>query len=118
VNTPFTVLEYEDAEGRSEFREWRMGLRRSNPRAAAKVDLLLGMLMQKGTELRFPMVSHIKGPIYELRGRSGRNAVRVYYWRQEKTVFIAASGEVKQHGRADNRLIAEALEAYREFNQG
>jgi hypothetical protein len=117
VTAPFTVLEYEDARGRSEVREWRIGLKRSNPRAAAKVDWLIGILEKKGTGLQFPYVSHIEGPIYELRGQVRGNPVRLYYWQQSASEFIVAFGEVKQQGRAERRFIERALQAHREFNE-
>lgn len=112
---PFDVLEYEDATGYSAFREWRKALRRSNPRASAKVDWLVALLEQQGTALRFPYVSHIEGPIYELRARSG-DTVRIYYWQQEKEIFVAAAGELKQKKKADQKLIQAALAAHKEYN--
>ena len=115
-STPYVVYEYEDERGHSEFREWRRKLRRSNPKASAKVDWLIELLEEKGTSLRRPYVDHIKGPIYELRGQ-GRDAVRIYYWRQEKEVFIAAAGELKQRKKADRKLIERALAAYEEYNK-
>ncbi len=115
--TPYVVYEYEDETGYSEFREWRKALRRSNPRASAKVDRLIALLEDKGTTLSFPYVSHIDGPIYELRGKTGRNAVRIYYWQQDKEVFIAAAGEVKQQNQADRKLIKKALAAFEEYNK-
>lgn len=115
-STPYEVYEYEDARGHSEIREWRKQLKKSNPRASAKVDWLIALLEANGTSLTFPYVSHIKGPIYELRGK-GRDTVRVYYWQQEKDIFIAAAGEVKQQKKADPKLVKKALAAYAEYNE-
>lgn len=113
--TPYRVYEYEDERGRSEIRAWRRRLRRSNPRASAKVDWLIDLLESKGTALTFPHVSHVEGPIYELRAR-GRHAVRIYFWQQERDVFIAAGGELKQRNKADRRLVEKALAAHAEIN--
>ena len=114
---PYAVYEYEDENGHSEFREWRLELRRSNPQASAKVDWLIDLLEDKGTSLQFPYVSHIGGPIYELRGKTGRNTVRIYYWQQDGELFIVAAGEVKQQNEADRRLIKKALAAHEEYNR-
>lgn len=115
-STPYRVYEYEDERGYSKVRAWREQLRRSNPRASAKVDWLIDLLEAKGTSLTFPYVSHIEGPIYELRGR-GSQAVRLYYWQQEQDIFIAAAGEVKQQKKADRKLIDRALAAHAEYNE-
>ncbi len=114
--TPYRVYEYQDERGRSDIREWRQRLRRSNPRASAKVDWLIDLLEAKGTALAFPYVRHIDGPIYELRAQ-GRNAVRIYYWQQERDVFIAAAGELKQRDNADRRLVEKALAAHAELHE-
>lgn len=116
-STPFEVYEYEDESGHSEFREWRIALQRSNQQASAKVDWLIDLLEQKGTTLPSQYAKHIEGSIYELRGKAGRNAVRIYYWQQEKAIFIAAAGEVKQQNRADPKLVRKALAAYHEYNK-
>ena len=115
-SSPFRVYEYEDADGRSDVRAWRLRLRRSNPRASAKAEWLIALLADKGTSLRFPYVSHVEGPIFELRGR-GRVAVRLYDWQQEHDVFIIAAGEVKQRQKASRQLVAHALAAYTEWNE-
>ena len=116
-STPFEVYEYEDESGHSEFREWRIDLKRSNPQASAKVDWLIELLEQEGTALPSQYAKHIEGSIYELRGKAGRNAVRIYYWQQEKEIFIAAAGEVKQQNKADRKLVEKALAAYHEYNE-
>lgn len=74
------------------------------------------LLEAKGTSLRFPHVSHIDGRIYELRGQ-GSQAVRIYYWQQDRDIFVAAAGEVKQKKKADRKLIERALAAYAEYNK-
>lgn len=112
----FDVFEYEDARGRSEIRQWRKRLKKSNPKASAKVDWLIELLETMGTSLGYPYVSHIRGPIYELRGK-GRDAVRVYYWQQDERSFVMAAGETKQQKKANPRLVQSALDAYAEYNE-
>ncbi|MDT7919966.1 MAG: type II toxin-antitoxin system RelE/ParE family toxin [Meiothermus sp.] len=108
----YQVLLYQDAKGRSQIKEWLDGLKRSNPGLYAKARwMLTDQLAVLGSD--HSDCKHIKGPIWELRHRSG---IRIYYWRQEKTVFIAAAGEVKQRNKADQKLVEYALKAFQEFN--
>jgi hypothetical protein len=115
--TPYTVYEYADENGHSDVQEWRRTLRDSNPRAAAKVDLLIRLLEQNGTGLRFPVVSNVRGPIYELRGKARSDTIRLYYWQEDRTTFVIAAGELKQKRRADQKLVAKALAAYHEYRR-
>ncbi|GAA6756178.1 hypothetical protein Thermus77420_16540 [Thermus thalpophilus] len=110
----YEVLLYEDASGHSQIKVWLLSLKKSNPRAYAKARwLLYELLPSQGPNLREPYAKHINGPIWELRHNSG---IRIYYWRQETTIFVAAAGEVKQQNKADPELISYALRAYQEFN--
>lgn len=110
----YQVLLYEDAEGRSQIKTWLEELKQTNPLLYAKARWMLKELLPTiGPHLKEPQAKHINGPVWELRHRSG---IRIYYWRQGKTVFVAAAGEVKQRDKADPSLIAYALQAYREFN--
>jgi hypothetical protein len=115
--TPYAVYEYEDANGYSEIREWRKQLMKSNPKASAKVAWLIDLLEEKGTDLKMPYAKHIEGPIFELRGQSRHDYVRLYYWQQDKVIFIVAAGELKQQDKADPRLVKKALQAYQNYNK-
>lgn len=108
----YEVLLYEDAKGRSQIKEWINGLKLSNPGLYAKARwMLMNQLAVLGPNHN--NCKHIEGPIWELRHRSG---IRIYYWRQGKTVFVAAAGEVKQRNKADQKLVEYALKAFQEFN--
>lgn len=108
----YQVLLYQDAKGRSQIKEWLDGLKRSNPGLYAKARwMLMNQLAVLGSNHND--CKRIKGPIWELRHRSG---IRIYYWRQGETVFIAAAGEVKQRNKADQQLVEYALKAFQEFN--
>lgn len=110
----FQVLLYEDDKGRSQIKSWLEKLKEANPSLYTKARWMLKELLPTmGPDLKEPQAKHISGPIWELRHRSG---IRIYYWRQEKVVFVAAAGEVKQRDKADPHLVAYALQAYREFN--
>jgi len=62
--------------------------------------------------MRPPMSKHIEGPIWELRHDSG---IRLYYWRDDETIFVVAAGELKKKNKADQKLIAYAQRAYAEW---
>lgn len=110
----YQVRFYEDAEGRSQIKSWLEELKQTNPSLYAKARWMLKELLPTmGPDLKEPQAKHIEGPVWELRHRSG---IRIYYWRQEKTVFVAAAGEVKQRDKADRELINYALRAYTELN--
>jgi len=106
---------YEDARGRSQIKEWLLGLRKSNPKAYATAWRLLERLQLEGPEMKPPATKHIQGPIWELRHNSG---IRIYYWRQGKRLFVAAAGELKKRDKADPKLIQYALRAYQEWQEG
>ena len=110
----YQVLLYQDAKGRSQIKEWLDGLKRSNPGLYAKARwMLMNQLAVLGSNHND--CKRIKGPIWELRHRSGIR-IYYYYWRQGETVFIAAAGEVKQRNKADQQLVEYALKAFQEFN--
>lgn len=109
----YEVVFYQDERGRSQLKEWLRELKRSNPRAHAKVIRMIEKLEDQGPDLRMPHAKHIKGPIWELR----KDELRVYYWQDDERLFIAAAGEAKQRNEADSELIAYALAAHREWKR-
>lgn len=110
----YEVVLYEDANGNSQIKRWLYELQSRQPKIRAKAARLMEKLEALGPELRMPHCKHIEGPIWELRQADG---IRIYYWRQETTVFIAAAGEVKNRDEADQTLVKYALDAYKEYNQ-
>lgn len=109
---PYEVVLYEDEKGYSQVSEWLAELQRSNPRERAKAARLIEKLEKQGTGLKMPHCKHIEGPIWELR----KDGIRVYYWQEDKTTFVAAAGEVKQRDEADSALLRYAQRAYKEYN--
>jgi len=111
VAKSFDVHFYEDARGRSQLKEWLRTLKRSNPRAHAKVMRMIEKLEEHGPNLRMPHAKHVEGPVWELR----KDELRIYYWQDDEQVFIAAAGEAKQRDEADPQLVSYTLDAYREW---
>lgn len=108
----YRVDEYIDESGWSQYREWRDKLAVDNPKADLRAEGLINQLKAGGPNLRYPKVSHIRDKIWELRG----GEIRIYYWREDAETFIVAAGECKQQGKADERLVQCALDAYSEWN--
>lgn len=109
------VVLYEDPQGRSQIKEWLGRLKRDNPRLYTKAMWLLReFLPAAALQASSDQVKHIRGPIWEVRHRSG---LRIYYWRQGEKLFVAAAGEVKSRSKADPALVEYALKAYEEYNR-
>jgi len=114
----YRVELYRDARGYSQVLEFFDFLRRSNPKLWAFALRLLNTLEQQGPDLRPPLAKPLKGlgaPIWELRHPSG---LRLYYWQQERTLFVVAAGEVKKGDKPDPALLEYAVAAYRESRKG
>ena len=112
---PYEVEYYEDERGRTPVSEWLKGLRKSNPKAAAKALYLYKLLEQHGEGLRLPMAANVSGPVWELRGKAGTDPVRLYYFRKAKKVYVIVCGELKKRDAADPKLIRLALKAHEEI---
>ncbi len=115
AETRYHIELYQERDGRCLVEDWLGSLRKSNPKTAAKAVWLLDVLANQGTELSLPYVQHIEGPIWELRARRSSDAIRIYYWQQGKTLFVAAAGEVKQQDKADPQLVHYALLAHKDY---
>jgi putative component of toxin-antitoxin plasmid stabilization module len=113
----YRVVEYKDAQGKGAYTHWHADLRRSNQKAAAKAQVLVEKLADYGTELKFPHVSHVNGPIWELRGQSGSDPVRLYYFQVSASEFMVVACEVKQQDAANPKLIEQALKAHAEYKK-
>ena len=110
----FEVVLYEDENGDSQIKVWLKKLQRDNPTLRAKAARMIEKLEALGPELKMPHCKHIGGPIWELRHVDG---IRIYYWRQDATQFVAIAGEVKNRDEADSALIQYALDAHKEYSE-
>lgn len=110
----YRVEFYRSAQGYSQVLEFFGSLRKSNPKLFDFAMRLLSNLEDQGPDLRPPLAKPLKGlqaSIWELRHRSG---LRLYYWRQEATIFVVAAGEIKKGDKPDPTLLEFAVKAYRE----
>lgn len=99
------VREYNDASGRSPFREW---FERLNPQAATKVTTAL-------YRLGLGNVSGAKGVgpgVYECRIHFGPG-YRVYFGKEGNEVVILLGGGTKQRQQNDIKLVLERWEDYK-----
>jgi hypothetical protein len=117
VKPTYQVELYREESGYCQVETWLKKLAKSNPKTAAKAVWLLDLLAAEGPALAAPYVKHIEGPIWELRAKRGTDAIRIYYWRQGRALFVAAAGEVKQQDRADPALVSYALKAHADYSE-
>ena len=78
------------------------------PAQADKATRLLEMLEALGLDLTFPSVSHVKGPIFELRTQLGKANVRFLYAQVGGTQFLILLGVLKNTAKLRRGDIAQA----------
>jgi len=113
----FEVIFYSDEKGYSQIRDWFQSIRANNPKAFIKAQQIVWRLSQEGLGLRRPEADMVDSPIRELRTQYANLTLRIYYWQQGDTLFVAAAAETKKQSRADPRLIEFAKKCFTEFQQ-
>ncbi len=89
----FTVEFYETLEGKCPVGEF---LDQLEPKMAAKLIGLMGILEEKGMELRMPYSEYLEDGIFELRCKQGSNITRVLYFFFSGKRIIATNGFIKK----------------------
>src|SRR4051812_3026286 len=96
---------YRDDDGKTPLLEWFGKLQ---PReAVARCVALIGLLKEKGHELRRPHADILKAGIHELRAKQGRVQLRVLYFFDKKTAVLT-HGFVKTGKKVPPEEIARA----------
>jgi|GEM_PF-612328 len=113
----FEVRFYTDEKGYSQIRDWFLNLRESNPKALVKAKQIVWRLGQEGLDLRRPEADVVDSPIRELRTQYANLTLRIYYWHQDDTLFIAAAAETKKQSRVDPKLIPYAKMCFDDFQR-
>jgi len=108
---------YSDEKGHSQIRDWFLNLRESNPKAFLKAQQIIWRLGQEGLELRRPEADMVESPIRELRTQYANLTLRIYYWHQGDTLFVAAAAETKKQARANRALLEYAKACFDEFQK-
>ena len=91
--TDFTVIPYEKENGEAPVEEFLNSL---DVKMRAKLYGMIGILQEKGNQLREPYSKHLDDGIFELRCKFGSNITRVLYFFYFKKQIILTNGFIKK----------------------
>jgi len=91
--TEFTVIAYEKENGEVPVEDFLNSL---DVKMRAKMFGMIGLLQEKGNQLREPYSKHLDDGIFELRCKVGSNITRVLYFFYYKGQIILTNGFVKK----------------------
>ena len=91
--TNFTVVPYQKENGDIPIKDFLNSL---DVKMRAKMYGLIGILKEKGNQLREPYSKHLDDGIFELRCKVGRNITRVLYFFYYKGQIVLTNGFVKK----------------------
>lgn len=93
VMTEFTVIAYEKENGEVPVEDFLNSL---DVKMRAKMFGMIGLLQEKGNQLREPYSKHLDDGIFELRCKVGSNITRVLYFFYYEGQMILTNGFVKK----------------------
>jgi len=105
---------YQAKNGSVPVRDWLQELETKNVVAADKCVAKLGLLSERGHELRRPHADILRDGIYELRVRHGNVNYRILYFFHGKDVAILAHGLTKE-AKVPKQDIERAIERKASF---
>ena len=91
--TNFTVVPYQKENGDIPIKDFLNSL---DVKMRAKMYGLIGILKEKGNQLREPYSKNLDDGIFELRCKVGRNITRVLYFFYYKGQIVLTNGFVKK----------------------
>ena len=91
--TEFTVVAYEKENGEVPVEDFLNSL---NVKMRAKMFGMIGLLQEKGNQLREPCSKHFDEGIFELRCKVGSNITRVLYFFYYEGQIVLTNGFVKK----------------------
>lgn len=91
--TNFTVVPYQKENGDIPIKDFLNSL---DVKMRAKMYGLIGILKEKGNQLREPYSKHLDDGIFELRCKVGSNITRVLYFFYYKGQIVHTNGFVKK----------------------
>ena len=106
----YTVEFYEDKDGKSEVRDYLIGLSRDaktdkNARINKnKIFTYIKAIEEYGTRIGQPIVKHIEDDLWELRPLSNR--IFFFYWKDDK--FVLVHHYIKKSQKAPKKEIEKA----------
>ena len=91
--TDFTVIPYEKENGEAPVEDFLNSL---DVKMRAKMYGMIGILQEKGNQLREPYSKHLDDGIFELRCKLGSNITRVLYFFYFEKQIILTNGFIKK----------------------
>ena len=102
VMTDFTVIPYEKENGEAPVEDFLNSL---DVKMRAKMYGMIGILQEKGNQLREPYSKHLDDGIFELRCKFGSNITRVLYFFYFKKQIILTNGFIKKTQKTPSEEI-------------
>jgi len=102
----FTVEFFEGENGNKPVEEFLLSL---DVKMRAKLLGIIGILQEKGNQLREPYSKHIVDGIFEIRGKVGSDISRVLYFFYYDGKIILTNGFIKKSQKTPNKEIEKAI---------
>lgn len=97
---------YEDEQGESNVKEFLDSI--ENEKLKAKVLKDIGLLQNRGTELRKPHADYIEDGIWELRTKQSSNISRILYFTFTNNKIVLLNGFIKKQQKTPRNEIDRA----------
>jgi Phage-related protein len=101
----FTIEFYERENGDVPVEEFLLSL---DKKMRAKILGIMGILQEKGNQLREPYSKHLEDGIFEIRGKVGTDISRVLYFFYYEGKIIITNGFVKKTQKTPKSEIDKA----------
>ena len=89
-----------------------------NKRMKAKILRTIDLLMKFGPFLKEPHSKKLKGyDIYELRVKLASDIVRLFYFYDDKQLYVITSGFAKKQNKTSKREIERAIRIKKEYEE-
>ncbi len=106
------VVFYETAQGDRPAEEW---LRQQAAKVQARLARILDMLEERGTNVKEPYVSHLRGKLWEVRVEHQRVQHRLLYFPAPTRKFVVLHGFVKKTQKTPAREMDVAEARIRDY---
>lgn len=101
----FTIEFYEKDNGEIPVEDFLLGL---DKKMRAKILGIMGILQERGNQLREPYSKHLEDGIFEIRGKVGSDITRVLYFFYYQGKIIVTNGFVKKTQKTPVSVIEKA----------
>lgn len=101
----FEIEFYEKIDGEIPVEDFLLGL---DKKMRAKILGIMGILQERGNQLREPYSKHLEDGIFEIRGKVGSDITRVLYFFYYQGKIIVTNGFVKKTQKTPVSVIEKA----------